>query len=238
MKTNKMMRIASVLLVAVLLSTCAISGTFAKYVTTDSAQDNARVAKWGVTVSVTGDDAFKTVYDAKAGADYASTITQTVVTATDGDGKKLVAPGTDGTLTTVTITGKPEVAVNVKKEASLTLTGWEVDITDDSTDNPVEYCPIVFTIDGATYGLQGSSATNTYTSITELKNAVENKLNIDVNVAANTDLASTYNTTVSWAWAYDNTTNSYIDDDKDSALGDAAAAIIDFSYSVTITQID
>ena len=31
MKKNTMMRIASVLLVAVLLSTCAISGTFAKY---------------------------------------------------------------------------------------------------------------------------------------------------------------------------------------------------------------
>ena len=47
MKKNMMMRIASVLLVAVLLSTCAISGTFAKYVSKATASDTARVAYWG-----------------------------------------------------------------------------------------------------------------------------------------------------------------------------------------------
>ena len=50
MKKNRMMRVASALLVAVLLTTCAISGTFAKYVTTESGSDFARVAKWGVNV--------------------------------------------------------------------------------------------------------------------------------------------------------------------------------------------
>ena len=43
MKKNVMMRVASALLVAVLLSTCTISGTFAKYVTTSSGNDNAEV---------------------------------------------------------------------------------------------------------------------------------------------------------------------------------------------------
>lgn len=47
MKKNMMMRIASVLLVAVLLSTCAISGTFAKYTSSASGSDKARVAYWG-----------------------------------------------------------------------------------------------------------------------------------------------------------------------------------------------
>ena len=55
MKKNKMMRLASVLLVLTLLSTSVISGTFAKYITTDSANDSARVAKWGVVASVKGD---------------------------------------------------------------------------------------------------------------------------------------------------------------------------------------
>ena len=54
MKKNTMMRIASVLMVAVLLSTCAISSTFAKYVSSDSATDTARIAKWGVEVTATG----------------------------------------------------------------------------------------------------------------------------------------------------------------------------------------
>ena len=47
MKKNNVMRIASALLVAVLLTTCAISGTFAKYTTTASGTSTARVAKWG-----------------------------------------------------------------------------------------------------------------------------------------------------------------------------------------------
>ena len=46
MKKNKMMRIASALLVAVILTTCAISGTFAKYVTSTPGSDSARVAKF------------------------------------------------------------------------------------------------------------------------------------------------------------------------------------------------
>ena len=51
MKKNKMMRLASFLLIAVLVSTSAISGTYAKYTTSGFAEDQARVAKWGVTVA-------------------------------------------------------------------------------------------------------------------------------------------------------------------------------------------
>lgn len=50
MKKNKMMRVASALLVAVLLTTCAISGTFAKYVSQANGFDTARVAKWEITL--------------------------------------------------------------------------------------------------------------------------------------------------------------------------------------------
>ena len=51
MKKNKMMRIASVLLVAVLLSTCAISSTFAKYTTEFTGTSTAKVATWSVNVA-------------------------------------------------------------------------------------------------------------------------------------------------------------------------------------------
>lgn len=53
MKKNKMMRIASVLLVAVLLSTCAISGTFAKFTSTVTGSDSVTVAKWSIQVNDT-----------------------------------------------------------------------------------------------------------------------------------------------------------------------------------------
>ncbi len=62
MRKNKMMRLASALLVAVLLTTCAISGTFAKYVTEKSATDTARVAYWGFGHSTLTIDMFDGTY--------------------------------------------------------------------------------------------------------------------------------------------------------------------------------
>ena len=47
MKKNKAMRLASALLVLTLLTTCVISGTFAKYTTSTTGGDKARVAYWG-----------------------------------------------------------------------------------------------------------------------------------------------------------------------------------------------
>ena len=67
MKKNTMMRLASVLLIAVLMSTCAISGTFAKYVTSDSSSDSARVARWGFNgTTLNIEDLFVAAYDAGA----------------------------------------------------------------------------------------------------------------------------------------------------------------------------
>ena len=88
MKKNKMMRIASVLLVAVILTTCAISGTFAKYVTSGNGSDNARVAKFGVTLTGTA-DTFKETY---AKDDNTFTLEANTVVSTED----VVAPGTSG----------------------------------------------------------------------------------------------------------------------------------------------
>ena len=84
MKKNKMMRVASALLVAVLLTTCAISGTFAKYVSQATGSDTARVAKWGFQLEGTAMtdtftfDLFKTVKDSDG------TSTETDIKAADG----------------------------------------------------------------------------------------------------------------------------------------------------------
>lgn len=82
MKKNKMMRVASALLVAVLLTTCAISGTFAKYVSEATGSDQARVAKWGWGDSSITLDLFDDVYDD---------------TVDSADGKNVIAPGTNKT---------------------------------------------------------------------------------------------------------------------------------------------
>ena len=227
MMKNKMMRIASVLLVAVLLSTCAISGTFAKYVTSKESTDTARVAKFGVDLAVTVDGAFATEYDAdttatdKLGAAIAKTV---VASSTDQD--NLVAPGTKGDLmASATIAGTPEVAVNVKQEATLVLTGWEV--------NGTYYCPLVITVDGTKfYGMD-------YTSAAEFIAAVEAALDSDVNYAPNTDLTETHS--VTWAWAFEGTDGKQTDE-LDTALGNYAAKTgdieISFTYKITVTQIN
>ena len=95
MKKNKMMRLASAMMVTTLMTTSVISGTFAKYTTQDSGSDVARVAKWGVELQVVGD-----LYGSK----YLPT-TQNIATASGTDisvhGKadastdeNVVAPGT------------------------------------------------------------------------------------------------------------------------------------------------
>jgi hypothetical protein len=63
MKKNKMMRLASLLLVCVLLTTSVISGTFAKYTTSYTANDTARVAKWGFDQATLSFDLFAATYD-------------------------------------------------------------------------------------------------------------------------------------------------------------------------------
>lgn len=227
MMKNKMMRIASVLLVAVLLSTCAISGTFAKYVTSKESTDTARVAKFGVDLAVTVDGAFATEYDADTTAndEHGIAIAKTVVAAAD-DQDNLVAPGTKGDLmASATIDGTPEVAVNVKQEATLVLTGWEVEGT--------YYCPLVITVDGTEfYGMS-------YTSAEEFIAAVEAALDSDVNYEPNTDLAESHS--VTWEWAFEGTDGKQTNE-KDTALGNYAAKTgdieISFTYKVTVTQID
>ena len=82
MRKNKMMRLASALLVAVLLTTCAISGTFAKYVSEATATDTARVAKWGWGSTTLSIDLFATSYDG---------------TVQSSNTDKLIAPGTKNT---------------------------------------------------------------------------------------------------------------------------------------------
>ncbi len=120
MKKNKMMRLASGLLVLVLLTTGIIGGTLAKYTTLNSASDTARVAKWGVTVGVSG-NLFGKDYNSNSAKDNQDSIvaaTSTNVHATD---KNVVAPGTENkTGLTVEIAGTPEVAYKIEAETGLT----------------------------------------------------------------------------------------------------------------------
>lgn len=127
MKKNKMMRIASILMVATLITTCAISGTFAKYVTTAEGEDTARVAKWGIVLGMQSEDLFADKYATDEKGEGAYTGEFSVVADPDNNVvkteiKDLVAPGTKSVeAATATVFGTPEVATRY----SLTIDGLD-----------------------------------------------------------------------------------------------------------------
>lgn len=220
-----MMRLAAVMLMCVLLTTSVVGGTFAKYVTSDWEQDKARVAKWGVKVDVEADTAFATAY----GKDSATTIAQTVVSS---NSDKLLAPGTEGTLCTAYITGKPEVAVHITKTPTLVLNGWTTNGTD-------YYCPLVITVDGTEYYGMDDAYRNAQDPVAAFIAAVEGALSANYEVGPNTDL-TVYNK-VEWSWAFEGSDDKQTNE-KDTALGNRAHntgdITIDFKYEITVTQVD
>jgi hypothetical protein len=244
MKKNVMMRVASVLLVAVMLTTCVISGTFAKYVSSETGTDTAKVAKWGVEIvangTMFGEHYYATTDDSVAVA-YTGSVDSSVAD------ENIVAPGTKGTMAKVALTGTPEVKVAVSYSATLTLTNWMCDDDNDDTTPEVEYCPIYFTINGETYGIVGNTAValdHGYTSVAALVAGVQDAIaGYSTTYNANTDLSTVgYEAlSVSWAWDF---YSSDANDIKDTDLGNKAADGLDndgkivFEITTTVTQVD
>lgn len=234
---KSMLRIASVLLVAVMLTTCIISGAFAKYVTnTESYAENARVAKWGITLAAIAADTDTTGFTKTYAADDEDTEIENTVVST----VEVLAPGTEGTFSSMQITDSGrEVAVRAEIKANFELgANW--------TAGGAYYCPVVVTVgstevDGADYDTadefeqaveaaiiaEFSGETYTYSEDDEAD---------DGKVTKTFDYETTDNLTktvaLSWAWAFEG------DDAKDTALGTAANASIDLYYSIILTQID
>ena len=236
MRKNRMMRLASALLILTMVTTCAISGTFAKYVTSDSGTDTARVAKFGVVVEAKGltdIGMFKTDYETTDTAKYTGTYS---VSSATGDRDDVLAPGTSGSFANIKITGTPEVAVGVSIVSTVTVSDKWVNASDKF------YCPVTVTVGGTTK-LNGLD----YESAAEFAAAIKAEIDGKSAVyAPNTNLAETYDTTnldLAWAWAFENATGSKINqnDTDDTFLGDAAVAAdldISIGVAITVTQID
>ncbi|MBQ9744220.1 MAG: hypothetical protein IJW19_03755 [Clostridia bacterium] len=248
MKKVKFLRIASVMLMLCLITTCAISGTFAKYTTSGTATDIARVAKWGVSVAVEGQTAFTTDYGSgkvTSNTELNTNLDNDALTNLDD----VLAPGTNGTLTTVKITGKPEVKTNVTVVVNLDL-GSKWTLEDAS-----EYCPIVFTVNSTEYKLGDPNIDTVAKLEAAVEKAIVNALvGVDGTLttgtttatkeyAANSDFGaagSANDLTVSWSWA------DYVDADtdiKDTYLGNKVTAegtnnpTVSFTISVTVDQV-
>ena len=134
------MRIAAGVMTAALLSTCAISSTFAKYTTAQTGTDSARVAKWDIRINSESMktatttfvfDLFNTTYDSDSSYTVKSSGTDNVI-----------APGTTGSFALVInnrseVTATYEIDYTVTNSASIPVefsvdngTSWTHDLTD------------------------------------------------------------------------------------------------------------
>lgn len=232
MKKNKMMRIASVLLVAVILTTCAISGTYAKYVTSGNSYDTARVAKFGVTITANG-DTFANAYE-KVGNGSGNS-NKKVAYATAGstvksgaEAEDVVAPGTKGDMVSMTLSGTPEVAVKVTYAATVTLNDkW----TSNGTDF---YFPLVIKVNNTAVDL--SSATNAEGVKTAIETAVAAYSQTYDPLTVLSDKTGE-SLAITWEWPFE-----VSKDVEDTYLGNQAdagnAAEISLKVTTTVTQID
>ena len=240
-KKNRMMRAAVIMLALVLITSCFVGGTFAKYVTSGEAGDNARVAKWGVNITAHGTgDIFAKEYDAIAGQD------NTVIA---GGEYKVIAPGTKkDNAALVTLSGKPEVSVKVTYNAdNFSLSGnWKGDA------NNTFYCPLIIKVSGKVGDMDKTETINCVekASAEEVKTAVKNAVaacsatygpNTDLSTATVADDALK----ISWEWPFEGTTNLGQTDEKDTYLGNQAATAtgldvpaIYIPVTATVTQID
>lgn len=219
MKKNKMMRIASVLLVAVLLSTCVISGTFAKYTSTSSGSDTARVARWsilveGTEIGVAGNttvafDLFKTVKDTAGNTENDVAVK---------DGAQIIAPGTSGSFT-IDIVNDSEV------NAKYTIT-----LAETNTGN----IPLQYSVDGENW--VDSIAELSMTALTNVAIAMKNDGDTD-----------TDSQTVYWRWVFNDTDTAVTDGSAhagqtnvtDTALGNAGTlAEVTITATIVVEQVD
>lgn len=228
MKKNVMMRLAAILLVCVLASTCGISGTYAKYVTDGNSTDTARVAKFGVTVTGSNDifNKWYSTHDTDLTTEEAAIVGANSVITSKGD--NLLAPGTNGSLANFTITGTPEVAVRVTYDLTeWTATGWEVDGN--------VYFPIIFTVNDTDYYIGETETVDAF--MTRVKNAIAERTEV---YKAGTVLDTEYATdlSVSWRWNFEGGSWTYQTDYKDTVLGNNGAAIFTMVITAKVEQID
>ena len=241
-RKNHTLKLAGILLALVLVTSCFVGGTFAKYVTKGTGTDKARVAKFGVKVTADG----STFADAYVTDDKTVTgIAESVISSTED---KVVAPGTSGKMAAITITGTPEVAVNVSYNLEeMKLQNWKAE--DGSF-----YCPLTISI--TKYSTEFGTKTTVhipgldYTSADAFIGAVRQEINsYSVNYPPKTALNDKNENDVleiSWAWAFEDHKTYANDakqtDEKDTWLGDQAAlnnaATIALKVVTTVTQID
>lgn len=224
----KKTRIVGLLLVFVLVTSCFVGGTFAKYASTGSGSDNAAVAKWsilvkGTEIAVTGDpetvtfDLFNTVRDTDS-VDGDEDDDADVANASSSD-HTLIAPGTCGSFTL-------DIVNNSEVTAQYTISLSE----NNASEIPLQY---------------SVNETDWYDSIEILmdNDATSDELDKQriemLGVSGNSDSKTIY-----WRWVFEGITNGAHTgqtDASDTNLGITAqgtAPKVTVTATITVEQVD
>ncbi|MBQ7346366.1 MAG: hypothetical protein IJW55_00245 [Clostridia bacterium] len=208
MKKNKMMRLAAIVMMLTLLTTCAISGTFAKYVTKASASDTARVAKWDITYNndnledTITFDLFNTMKD----NDGTTNESETDVAKSTSD-IAIIAPGTSGSFE-IKLKNDSEVAAKYTVALSAVETGGDI---------PIEYA------------LSNDTDTTWTSDISTLT---------QTNSRFEMDEEATITVYWRWVFENGTDTTLETNDGNDTTLGLAGTATVTVTANITVTQID
>ena len=133
-RSSMMVRLVAALAVTMMFTMCLVGGTFAKYTSSATGNDNANVAKWDISVNganiTTSDtftfDLFNTVNDTKD---------NNAETDMAPNGGTIIAPGTRGS-----------VDIVIKNDSQVNAT-YAIDYTVTNTNN----IPVKFSVDGTNW---------------------------------------------------------------------------------------
>ena len=219
---NKKMSILGVLLMAVVVTSYSVSGTYAKYVSSVSVADEARVAKWQIGLS---EDSMKNMDLFQNSYNYGSN--GVVVKALDD--ARLVAPGTKGQYT-FALTGIIETnytidvaIVDENTGNTVVLTEQELDPT--ATTNELVHNPIKFYLDSDSNVDIDTVTADKIMTFDELKVALTNLYkDVDGNkIVYGPGEVNKTDTTYTIYWKWDFHTDDATDE-LDTKLGNLIAA--------------
>lgn len=209
MKKNKLFILGLVTVFVALVSLTLVSSTWAKYTTTQSGSDSARVAYWGFNSTA---DLALNLFEETDGTTVKSAVS----------GQDVIAPGTKGDCTVQlayapNADGKrkaPEVAYKVTYVLS------EANFTDNLQTHP----NILFTVK-----IGGVAQPNAENKTWE---KLPKEFIKDYAAGENAE-----NITIEWKWIFDDTDGEN-EDVFDTQLGNAGEAVCEVVVTITATQVD
>ena len=228
MRKNRTMRVAALLLALTLNTSCFVGGTFAKYTTSTTGGDSARVAYWGFDQDATTTiDMFDGAYD------------NNNVKSSNED--NVIAPGTSKTTTFAfgyTPKGEtvnalkagaiaaPEVAYTFTVDAAIT---GDYDALDANPN-------FKWTLQkGTETAVQYDTVANLIAAVKALSGEADGSMDYEAGKLPTAFTSADEVYTIGWAWTFETTGDGMATQDAtDTAMGNAQD-LDDVTFAITIT---